>query len=160
VVLLTRRFKNPDERPQLNLPELRQTVKDMLTALPPVEAAPDHDRWGEMIIALADTLTPAQTQALRNGRRLAASDLSPTQQSLLERIILTRGYGVPRGVWERLFFQLDNMPTSVVRAADPSPNVPAAGQARKLRYVLHIARSKSGPSVETRLGQLEKEGKP
>ena len=160
MVLLNKRFKNPDERPQLNLLELRHVAKEMLTALPPVESAEDHTDWGKMIVTLADMLSPEQTQMLQSGKKLAASDLTPAQRILLERIILTRGFSVPRGVWERLYFQLDNMKSSVVQLVDPFPNLPAVGQSRTSYYIMHVARGKGGQAVQTRLGQLDKEIQP
>jgi hypothetical protein len=152
VILLTKRFKDPYERPQLILPELRQTAKDMLKVLPAVEPDAEHEKWGPVLIRLASSLTEAQNRILNGGGQLAYGDLAPVQQELLSQVILMRGYGPARGVWEDLLAQLESMDTAAIVGQVQ------AGVGEQNLIVSLVEKGRRGTKLETRLGRIGREG--
>jgi hypothetical protein len=156
-ILMNKRFRNRAERPQMNLLELRQTAKDELTALSWVQATKEHDEWVEMIRILAENMTPAQVEALRSGKRLNFGDLLPQQQELLTRIILTRGFGVPRGVWAQLLYELDNLEHSSLEVPETDGTTMPPGRKSGTYNIWLVARGKKEKAMAIHIGQLTQE---
>ena len=160
VVLFYKRFKNPDDRPQLNLNELRKSVKDMLTALPLIESDPKHEGWGAAIRELAQSMTPEQVQYLKGGKRLLFNDLQPAQQLLLARAIDLRCFGTVRGQLELVSFCLEQMDSSIIQAVDSNPKLVVPPGAQKDFNIFHIAHDKHDHMNEKYLGTIKLEKKP
>jgi hypothetical protein len=155
VILMNKRFTNPDDIPPMLLQEYRQVAKDQLTILP--DTAPDleHQRWGESLLSLARTLTAPQIQALHQGVRLSAADLTPAQRRLFEQAIYARIYGPPRGIWERIGILCSHYDNAYLQRVDPDPNNP--GQVYEIWLVVEQRR---GQSSRWMLGVLPEEKKP
>ncbi len=157
VILFSKSFRNPEDRPQLIPQELRESAKDMLRALPNVEEDTTHQLWGAVLVQLSRTFTPEQVALLRGGNRLPSPTLSPDQQQLVHRAILIRAYGVPRAYWERIFFQLDNLPTSRIVLRPPGGKPGPPDKSAGSWDVLYISRGKGGQTFEARLGAIRME---
>jgi hypothetical protein len=148
VVLMTKRFKDPEEHPQANLPEMRQMAKDILDALSLATHDTDDQAWSKQLETLAHSFTPAQFQALHAGQRLHGSDLAPDQLSLLRQATWST-FTYPRQVWEELSAKLDAMPDSYIEAKKRSGPEAADGQPQYDCF--HVERGRFGRWLITNL---------
>jgi hypothetical protein len=111
VLLFSKRFRDPQERPQANLKEVRQSVKDVLRVLGAVPYDPQA-RWEVPFEALVQSLTPDQRRALLAGRHIAGTDLMPHQQNLLRQAVWTNTFALTGSAWKRLSDQLGRLEDS------------------------------------------------
>jgi hypothetical protein len=92
IVLLTKRFKNPEELPQLNLPEMRQMAKDIWQTMNSLPVDTDAAQAAPLLKALLTQLDKTQVDALKSGQVLHGSDLNPTQAQLLMQLTQCQVY--------------------------------------------------------------------
>jgi len=116
VVLMTKRFKNPKERPQFNLPEMLGLTHDMITALTAIDYDRDPSHWQIRVKQMASTFTTEQLRALESGKTLRGSDLLPTQQGLLQNAVVSKAFAGALHLWEDLLPNLEAMPKSRLQA--------------------------------------------
>src|SRR5579871_1188950 len=101
VVLMTKRFANPDERPQIILPEARLMVQELDQLLNFLPGDPDptqHDgkaRNALLARELLDSLTPEQMAIQKTRGSLHANNLSPEQVDLMGRMMLATLFDRP-----------------------------------------------------------------
>lgn len=150
-ILFQKRFRDPKERPQTHPKEIRQSVKDILSVLPSVPAAENHDTWSSALKRFAQTLSPVQVDALKSGALLRVDALGPEQAELVRQAILIRGYGIPRGVWERLHKVLDNLSESSI-----APN--ALGDNRG-SGIVHTILPKGQPPITVFIHAADRQGR-
>jgi hypothetical protein len=153
VILMNKRFTDPNDIPQMLLQEYRQVAKDQLAVLPDTAPDPDHERWGELLLSLARTLTASQLQALNQGARLSPGDLTPQQRRLFDQAIYARIYGPPRGIWERILLFCDRYDQAYFQRVEPSPGdadyeiwlAAEDGRKRALRLMLGVLPKEKKP---------------
>ena len=116
VVLMSKTFKNYDERPQVNLPEMLQMTRDILNALNLVQYDKDETHWPLILKQVAQSFTPEQAKVLNDGKKLRGSDLFPEQQQALQQAILSNTFLRPLHLWEELLPNLESMPGSRMQA--------------------------------------------
>jgi hypothetical protein len=120
-ILMSKRFHQPGDLPQMHLKEMQKMAADLLTIWPenasnarmssyPFAAAPVAP--GN---ALYRTLTREQHQILRSGSPLTFQDLSPEQKDLVRLGILTGAAGNSHDVWQGLNARLANMSQSYLQ---------------------------------------------
>src|SRR5258708_4855765 len=70
IILMRKRFRNPNEFPQINLPELKQTTKSVLSALWLIPDSMNSGAagWAYAMKDLVSAFTPDQANALRDGK--------------------------------------------------------------------------------------------
>jgi hypothetical protein len=109
MVLLRKRFKEKNEHPQTNFPELQRTARDICATLSPLpDGSTGH--WSNTIRVLFQSLTQDQISSLSNGARLKVADLSAAQQRLVERAILRHGFSDDLlRPWKQLANRLDTL---------------------------------------------------
>jgi hypothetical protein len=157
---MEKRFTNPEDLPQLNVAEIRQTAIDMLKILPKVAYDPDPHAWAYDIRRLAQGLTPDQWTLLKEGKRLPLADLSPAQQAAVVGIIRLRAYGMPVSVWEMLRRQLDRFDDSVLRAEKRGVFNEVDGRATAYYDIDHESRGVDGVVTKTPIGTFQRSVKP
>lgn len=162
IVSMMKRFKNPEERPQVIPAEMRQTATDMLTILPVFPYDVDEPPlWARMIRQLAPQLTPEQIDGMKQGKTLMIADLAPKFQQMMAEIIQLRAYGVTRSMWEQLYRQLDRFDSSILRARKRGVFTFADNGKSTASYaVMHETRSGGGAVTATTLGEFQREVKP
>ena len=109
VVIMSKRFTNRAERPQLNPIEMAGMCRDMIRALTIIDYDKDEGRWAQIVQEVAATLPANQVKALRSGEILHGSDLTNTQQLALERATLSNTFVRPLHIWESLLPRLEGM---------------------------------------------------
>lgn len=149
-VLMTKRFRNPRERPQIHLAELRQAAKDVLDALNQVQSDGDASRSTALLVDLARSMTKEQADALREGQILHGSDLAPAQLQMLTQAALIITFAGPYRVWDELYSKLRGLPKSFItakRLVDVGTDTAA-----KPRYnIFHIVHDPHGSLLATQL---------
>ncbi len=110
-ILMNKRFRtNPDELPQMNLPELRQMAADMLLVLGalPYDLSPvpveDH------IARILNSLTPEQGAAIRGGAVFYGKDLSVEQRQVLAQYRCNGTFEPVYSIWSALSNALNDLP--------------------------------------------------
>ncbi len=156
IVLLTKRFQNEKERPQINLPEMQQMAKDMVAALrlAPL-AAPDvelHDLWRQMM----RSLTPEQLAAMSGETPFSARDLSPPQRQLLQQGIWQREMPEDLKRWDELARKLSGMTTSYFTAdlsniSTISYTDETGPHTEQQAVISHVVREKNGHRLVTQI---------
>jgi hypothetical protein len=124
VVLMSKRFKNPNERPQMNMPEMLEMTRNIVRALTLVDYNRDEAQANEAVKRLFQTLTPVQMNALGAGTKLHGTDLAPDQRAAIEQAILTRTFAPPLKLWEDTISRLVNLKTSTLQARPRTPTPP------------------------------------
>lgn len=161
IVLFTKRFQNPDERPQMSAAELRQTAADMLAILPSIFCGPvDPPRWVTLMRQLALRLPAEQMAAMKDGRRLTLRDLSQQEQTTVGEIIAQRAFGVARSSWQTLQWQLDRFADSVIRLKKKGVFNGVDGKSAVHFDAVHESRSPSGIVTNSVLGGIRREARP
>ncbi len=115
IILMTKAFHDPNESPQTNLPEMRQMVRQAITAL---EAFPcSSEARSDMMQAreLFRMFSPEQKAQLGAGRRLRTSELPPPQAELVQQIIVNKLFAGAIADWQSLLDMLDGAPVSHVQ---------------------------------------------
>ncbi len=144
IVLFTRKYSDPNELPQMNYAEIRQTAADMLTILPALDInLIDPDQvWIGSMMRLADSMTPTQVRTMKSGKTIGYADLAPPQQRGMSDLINSRAFGAPRGCWYRLNLLLNSSKSAVIESRFLNDRDKCA--------VLTASRT-DGPPVETRV---------
>src|SRR5579884_313347 len=115
VILMRKRFKNPDDYPQMNLEEMRQMAREIVAVLQALPFDPNPAHENAIITELFRSFTPAQVLLLRSGRVLRGSELSVQQLNLLQQAVLSSYFSEPCSAWTLLLAQLDSMPQSFLQ---------------------------------------------
>lgn len=115
-ILLTKRFRESHEYPQINPEEMRQTIRAILAGLHTFPAEPGERRWMALLKDVGRSLTVEQTDGLERGERLKSDRLTPLQRNLLQRAILSRAYGSAAEGWEKLSAQFDGLAKGTIIA--------------------------------------------
>ena len=160
---MVKRFRNPDDRPQLIVPELREMARDVLAILPylPYDPTPHPDfPWAILLRRFAKSFTPDQLDAMKSGKHLLLVDLTPEQRDTVLQAVLLRAYGDSRTYWEQLFHQLDGLPASMIRLDKQGVFHPTAGKDAVYYDVVHVAADHHGNTEAVSLGQFRKEVTP
>jgi len=116
IVLMNKRFKSKEERPQINLPEMRQMTKEIVEAFHSIKYNADPQQWKPMLQTLAQSFTREQAQTLLEGQTLQATQLAPQQRELLTQAIYTMTFARPLPAWEMLLYRLENISNSYLLA--------------------------------------------
>jgi hypothetical protein len=116
IVLLSKRFKSPDERPQVNLPETLELMRNVVRALQTVDYDPDPSHATTLVREALQSFTPQQTHDLESGVKLSGASLLPQQKALLTQAIATRTFAEALRMWEAALPTIENMPISRVEA--------------------------------------------
>ena len=127
IVLMTKRFTSPKDRPQVSLIETRQIIKDMSRALQTVPFDAEVGFMPQQMQNIYNTLTPLQIQALRDKQVIPAAQLLPGAFDAMKAAILSNAFGRPLRAWNRLSEDLDLLPASFLQAQerhDPNGPVP------------------------------------
>jgi hypothetical protein len=133
---MSKQFCEPSERPQVNLPEMVEMTRNMISALTLVDYDRDSSQWQGIVKKVAETFTPEQLRSLNNGDKLHGSSLTAQQQNGLRGAILTNTFANQLQLWEALLPNLENMGKSHLqsREADAS-NLPASAAAKQRDYL-------------------------
>ena len=134
VILLNKRFENPDELPQMRLREMRRMAKDILTFWPASSSEarsrfyPFDHRSIYAGNGLYRTLTPDQLAFLQSGQRLDYEHLSPEQQHIVQLGINNEFLGITHDMWETLDACMNNLPRSILqfRLWHGRPDIPGS----------------------------------
>jgi len=124
VVLMSKRFKNPNERPQMNMPEMRDMAREIVRALTLVDYIRDEAQANEAVRRLFQSLTPAQHNALESGARVYGAELQPEQRATLQQAIFTRTFLPALKLWEDAIPRLENLQHSTLLARPRTPTPP------------------------------------
>lgn len=116
VILMTKRFSDPDERPQVNLPEMRRVSQEIMRLLDflPYDREPHSE--GRTLTALMNALEPGQVERMKAGSLLKVGTLSPRQRALVEAAVLTNTLAPTYQAWFKLYQQLTNLNQSWLQA--------------------------------------------
>jgi len=156
LVTMMKRFKNPDELPQLNVSEIRQTAIDMLKILPQVPFDSSPTAFGHDLRGFAQTFSPDQFAVLKAGKRLTFADLRPEQREALVGVIRSRSFGMPASVWELLRRQLDHFEDSVLRLEKTGTFKAVDGTMTDSYAVIHETRGTNGMVTKSSLGSFQR----
>ena len=132
VILLNKRFKDPDDLPQMQYREMRHMAQDILSVWP-APSSPVRSQWYPFDHrsiyagnALYRTLTAEQLAYLQTGQKLTYDQLSEPQQDIIALGINNELVGTTRDAWDMLGACMDNLPRSVLqyRAWRGRPDAP------------------------------------
>lgn len=169
VILMTKRFKNLQEQPQMHPEEMRQMVKDVRKALHLAPVNDENGRPHPYLRQLLLSLSKEQYKAITGNQPFYARDLHQDQFQLLMTSVWQ--FQIPHAFqkWDTLARILEGLPASYLYA-DPinttSTIVTENGVEQKRSFVdvSHVVRdSISGKPLVTRLGQpfgMPEKGKP
>lgn len=142
IILLSKRFKAENERPQLNLPEMRQTFRDILAAIKPFDVKEDSTPTLRKLIS---TFTEEQSSFLNNKGKLSGGDLRADQYDLLVSAILYSHFTHFVSVIEQLLPHLDGMTSSYLQPRPFGDSATDPNAARGFGFMLyHVIKTKSG----------------
>jgi len=116
VVLMTKQFTDPKERPQVNLPEMLEMTRNIIHALCSVDYDKDPANWMALVREMAQSFTPQQLGALELGKKLRGSDLLPQQQAEVQQASVANTFVSAFHLWDDLLPNLEGMPTSRLQA--------------------------------------------
>jgi hypothetical protein len=113
-VVFEKRFVDPDEHPQLILPELLKIARDVNTTLKgiPYQSGIANDFFNIRTLYLS--LTPPQVSRLERKESLGVNDLSVAQTDLMITALYSSQYQSAIYAWQDLESQLAAMPKSVL----------------------------------------------
>ncbi len=113
-VLMSKRFKSLDERPQATLPEMTRMARDVVSALTSVDYDKDSNHWNQLIVQIGRSLTPAQYQLLTTKMGLHGSDLNPDQLHQLQQAMLFSTLNNQLQMWQTMLSNLVGMDASAL----------------------------------------------
>lgn len=125
VILLRKRFLDPKERPQVFVPEVKQTAKD-ITSILSTFGAQRTNGFGEILHTLYASLNKDQFQLLSNGGVLYANQLQPAQQTLVQQAIGNVAFGTLSDNWDTLRQQLTSLDRGTIEIVDAENNLQSA----------------------------------
>jgi hypothetical protein len=143
VILLFKRFRKPEERPQMNVPEMRRMARDVAAAANRIPHGATSDAWHATLVALSRTFTSGQAHALQSGKKIYVTDLAPNQRALVREAIVTRMFAIPATGALELAAKLVSLEKSSLRFSE-SGVVKSAGKTVRRFMVLHA----SGPPAQ------------
>lgn len=116
VLLFNKRFRSRTETPQIIVPELNESIADMLAAIRSLPFSNFEARnVQDEMIALLHSLSPTQIQALKQGSKLRVGSLSEGQRTLAEQATCVRMFRVIPEAWESLKEQLAALDAGTVQ---------------------------------------------
>lgn len=118
IILMTKRFKDPNAVPQINLPEMRQMVKEANSAMKLIVCDTVPGKWALLCTPLYESLSMDQKQLLQSGGSVNVSDLYTTQYRALEQIELNRRFAEAIHTWRFLQAELDSLSASYLQTRD------------------------------------------
>jgi hypothetical protein len=118
-ILLRKRFRNPDELPQMHIAEMRQMTRDIVRVLTVLRYDRNPDHVTDIMRQLYANLTADQLNALRARRRVFYRDLSAQQHALIEQAILTHSLAINLDNWVTLNDQFLSIPNVSLRGNIP-----------------------------------------
>lgn len=142
VIMLTKRFQSPDEVPQMNLPELRQMVKQSLAALSNVQCDTQEDWWCFQCKTLFELFSSQQQQDLKAGQSIGYADWTAEQRTLTRQMVVNRRFaGILRG-WKYIDMMLSGFSRAAVqmqryRVIDGN-YVPASGKQKGSPWLCYL----------------------
>ncbi len=150
VVLLSKRFQNPDERPQLNLPELQQMARDANTVLRQASGGRAMNQTAQLINALFDAFSPEQRQILQDGKSLPIGQFTAAQVQLAQAALLGATLDSPRQLWTYLASQLTGLPRSSIQwKANGQTQDLLTGQSTPLTFLYYQWQARNGLEYTT-----------
>ena len=155
VVLLSKRFDDHADRPQVNLLEMQQMAKEIADAIDSLQVDLKEVNWGEQIPELADSFSPQQLAYLQTGKPILGKELNQTGQNLLKSIVLNRDFAAAKRIWTEELLRLTNMKNSYligVRNGDVTEEKLDVGL--YLYSYLHIVRDPLGVLHQRNLKQI------
>ena len=111
-IVFEKRFDDPNEHPQLVLPELLTIARGMNTVLKGIPYQSESAFYDQDIQAFHHSLTPDQVSRLERKESLAIGELSDVQSGLMLTALYTSAYQRLIHAWRDLEFQLASMPAS------------------------------------------------
>lgn len=127
-ILLTKRFRNQLEYPQVNLLEIRVIVQDALTAIKAIPSDSEIRNIGDWSNQIYQEFTPEQKALLKTGIPQSADILSSHQAQLVNEATLNTYFAGTIALWQALatqlawiprsFFQLRDFPDFYIRRGD------------------------------------------
>jgi hypothetical protein len=148
IILMTKRFKNSDEFPQVHLVEIRQLTKEILAALKIVSYDPTPAGFGDQLRTLLSSFTSQQLQMLRSGQYLRSRDLTLPQRQLLEQAILNNTFALSYSRWEELDVRLKNLSTSYFQIKRDVQVITRSGYQKKPLLFFYVSKDKAGKPLE------------
>ncbi|HZP83905.1 MAG TPA: hypothetical protein VFB21_19855 [Chthonomonadaceae bacterium] len=115
VILMRKRFKHPEEYPQLNWSEMRQMAQDVVSVLHAIPFDPNPAHKNDLVNELFRSLTQAQVQVLRSGKIIHGKELLPQQERILQQAVLSGYLSDTYIAWNLLLSQLDTIPVSYLQ---------------------------------------------
>jgi len=146
MVLMSKRFDNPQEIPQMHLLELQQMVKQSLEALSFIKCDSTFDWWSFKCKTLYDLMTPEQKQYLQTGKALGYAEWTPEQRDLVWQMTLNRRFSGFLTGWNDLNFTLSGFARAAIQRqnrviVDGAYVAPAFGQHGK-EYLFFLINGK------------------
>lgn len=158
VVVMTKRFESPQERPQMHLAEMQQMSKDIVKAFSLVPAAEPGIVPHPGLRQLMRSLSPDQYHAITGSQPFFARDLQPDQFQLYTQCLWQAHLTNILPNWNLLSQLLDNFPASYF-TADPKLKTISTKIQEDQKIVQtsidisHIVRDNEGRLHNTRLMQ-------
>jgi hypothetical protein len=151
IVMLSRRFTDPNQRPQIHMKEMQQMVRDIHAAFQLVPADALNSSYDQLLNAIAHSFSAEQRAALEAGK-LTGVDLNPQQFAWLQSALLGRTFGMAARRSSELLPLMDGMPKSFLELkplAQPDPGAdptdPFSNAARFASYdYLYVVRGADG----------------
>jgi len=152
IVLMRKRFHDPNERPQMHVPELKQWAEELVRVLRSIPYEADDRSWELMLRQLASTFTPEQFAVLKRKERLHASALTADQRRLIQLALATRAFAHPAAAGERLLAQMKAIHASRMIAEEVP--TPSGGSGVRRLLVKHVA-GQDASAVVAVLGEID-----
>ena len=115
VVLFTKRYKDPDDYPNLPWQEISRMAQDMAIATTSIYISPELARGSDIISDFKATLTPAQLDQFKGEAPVYVKQLSKDQQSLVQEHVTRSLLLVGGEAWGYMAMNFDALPKSSVR---------------------------------------------
>lgn len=153
VVLMRKRFTNPDEMPQFTRAEWRRVSRNVLSILSAFSFDHNAAHEQEYPVQLYHTFTPEQVQSLQSGKKLYFNQMPEAQQHLVQAWIYT-GYFAPEyAAWQNLFDRLDVMHAGYIKQLESISKEPGkSGRQIKITRIDYYYRDVNGNDALELLG--------
>ncbi len=131
-VIMVKRYKDPLEYPQMNLPDLKRMAKDALTVLKFRNFGVAAERDPSLLNSLYTSFTPEQKQRLISGQTLYGKELTREQRDLIEAASINVSFGELPILWGLLENELNALHSSMLQLGDDGE---VAAQIAKMKNV-------------------------
>jgi hypothetical protein len=149
IVVLNKRFKTSDDRPQVKVPEMLAMARDVTRAFDAM-SFDRSNRWEVPLLSLANSLSVDQLNALKAGRVLKGASLTAHQLELLQSALLTNTFATSAEAWYEFRTQLAGIGESVVSLE--GGGIPLReGSQSQTRTLIYSVKLKSGGTLATPL---------